>query len=638
MRVTWSILLAIVSIGTGMSGLVAARGAEPAWWSLALLDRDRTLWLATGDGRQRQPVANDLAVSRVLWSPEGGRLALAGVQDGTPVIGIVTTGAEPTTRIVGRGSEASWSGDGRWLAWRDGESVVIATREGNVVRSVSVAARTLVWSADGRWLAFQRATDESLDGPCPVMELGWIEAASGRVEIVDRAIGQITWVGVAGVAEQPRLVYAGALDARLRWVDPASGASGVLWNGPIETCRMPLLVSGDGQWLGFVDAVGGGDDLILLNLVSGEARRIVDVPVGYPGRQVPSPYVWLDPLARFLYVSRSFPTVVTRIDLVTGERAIAASDPGILVAISPEGERLAFVQNSPGKPPVLVIVEPATGHRETLERIGWAAWEPAAYQPVVFAAWQRTWEREDRPVAAGSAARSWTWGPQPLRVAIEPYVDAPGGRRAVLYWDKARMEVTELAADRGTRWYVTNGLLVRELITGAVQVGDALFEQREPAALPVAGDADDPAGPTYATFRAFLDTPPLPVGAEIRWRLHRDGTVSDDGPGGVFAAVLVPETHHTVADVFWEFLQSQGLVWGETGPVEGKLFEPTFFATGFPITEPYWATVKVGGVVQDVLVQCFERRCLTYTPGNPPGWRVEMGNVGQHYLAWREGW
>jgi hypothetical protein len=107
MRVTWSILLAIVSISTGMSGLVAAREAEPAWWSLALLDRDRTLWLATGDGRQRQPVANDLAVSRVLWSPEGGRLALAGVQDGTPVIGIVTTGAEPTTRIVGRGSEAS---------------------------------------------------------------------------------------------------------------------------------------------------------------------------------------------------------------------------------------------------------------------------------------------------------------------------------------------------------------------------------------------------------------------------------------------------------------------------------------------------------------------------------------------------
>jgi hypothetical protein len=28
-----------------------------------------------------------------------------------------------------------------------------------------------------------------------------------------------------------------------------------------------------------------------------------------------------------------------------------------------------------------------------------------------------------------------------------------------------------------------------------------------------------------------------------------------------------------------------------------------------------------------VLIQCFERRCLTYTPANAPGWQVEMGNV-----------
>src|SRR5690606_18565814 len=29
------------------------------------------------------------------------------------------------------------------------------------------------------------------------------------------------------------------------------------------------------------------------------------------------------------------------------------------------------------------------------------------------------------------------------------------------------------------------------------------------------------------------------------------------------------------------------------------------------------------------------RRCLTYTPDNPPGWQVEAGNVGQHYYEWR---
>jgi hypothetical protein len=28
-------------------------------------------------------------------------------------------------------------------------------------------------------------------------------------------------------------------------------------------------------------------------------------------------------------------------------------------------------------------------------------------------------------------------------------------------------------------------------------------------------------------------------------------------------------------------------------------------------------------------------RVLTYTPSNPVAFRVEMGNVGQHYFAWR---
>ncbi|MCS7051070.1 MAG: peptidase domain-containing protein, partial [Thermomicrobium sp.] len=442
-------------------------------------------------------------------------------------------------------------------------------------------------------------------------------------------------IGWQGDAEQPRLVYAGTADARLRWIDPRTKARGVLGDGAAETCRGPLLTSADGQWLGFLDAASGGDDLVLQNLVTGARRRLEDLPVDYPGFQLPRVTLWLDPLARFLYATRSFPTVVTRVDLVTEERRVVALDPGILVAVSPEGKQLAFVRNAPGKPPVLVVVEPASGRTVTLERIGWAAWAPVAYQPVVFRAWQRTWEREDRPVATGTAARSWTWGPRPLRIAVEPYRDAPGGRRAVVYWDKARMEVTALSGDRATRWYVTNGLLVRELVTGLVQVGDAQFEQRAPAAIPVAGDLDDLSGPTYATFRGLLDASPLPVGTEIRWRIHRDGTVTGDGPGGVRAAVLIPETNHTVADVFWEFLQREGPVWAESGVVEGRLFEPTFFATGLPITEPYWATVKVGGTVRDVLVQCFERRCLTYTPSNPPGWQVEMGNVGQHYLAWR---
>ena len=38
-----------------------------------------------------------------------------------------------------------------------------------------------------------------------------------------------------------------------------------------------------------------------------------------------------------------------------------------------------------------------------------------------------------------------------------------------------------------------------------------------------------------------------------------------------------------------------------------------------------------------MLIQVFERRVLTYTPDNSDGWKVEAGNVGQHYYLCRYG-
>jgi Tol biopolymer transport system component len=80
-------------------------------------------------------------------------------------------------------------------------------------------------------------------------------------------------------------------------------------------------------------------------------------------------------------------------------------------------------------------------------------------------------------------------------------------------------------------------------------------------------------------------------------------------------------TGHNVPRVFRDFIQN--------GPVEG------LFAFGYPITDPYWVRARVGGEDKDVLVQLYERRVVTYTPSNPPAFRVEMGNVGQHYFQWR---
>ncbi|HEX3722660.1 MAG TPA: hypothetical protein VHV31_07700, partial [Nitrolancea sp.] len=94
-------------------------------------------------------------------------------------------------------------------------------------------------------------------------------------------------------------------------------------------------------------------------------------------------------------------------------------------------------------------------------------------------------------------------------------------------------------------------------------------------------------------------------------------------------------TQHNVASVFWDFMNSSGTVYDNGGYTNAKLFNNPFYATGYPLTEAYWTNVLVGGVQKQVLVQVFERRVLTYTPSNPDGWKVEAGNVGQHYYTWR---
>jgi hypothetical protein len=67
---------------------------------------------------------------------------------------------------------------------------------------------------------------------------------------------------------------------------------------------------------------------------------------------------------------------------------------------------------------------------------------------------ERTWLRLDQPVALGAVKRTWFWGPNPLTGLIqEPYHDAPGGQRKVIYLDKTRMEINETEAV-GSTWRV----------------------------------------------------------------------------------------------------------------------------------------------------------------------------------------
>jgi plastocyanin len=144
----------------------------------------------------------------------------------------------------------------------------------------------------------------------------------------------------------------------------------------------------------------------------------------------------------------------------------------------------------------------------------------------------------------------------------------------------------------------------------------------------------------------LMDREPRGGGEVIIEYADRDGVITEDDDR--FAGYAVTDVSgadsygeiegidHNIASVFWDFMNSEGVVYENGEYVDDQpLFLNAFYAVGYPLTDAFWADVMVEGVVQDVLIQCFERRCLTYTPGNPEGWEVESGNIGQHYYDWR---
>lgn len=251
-------------------------------------------------------------------------------------------------------------------------------------------------------------------------------------------------------------------------------------------------------------------------------------------------------------------------------------------------------------------------------------------------AFEQLWQSTD---GQRSDEQSWLWGPQRLWQTQERYAESPRELRWVRYYAKARMEISDPKLSAKSPWYITNGLLVVELVTGRLQIGNAAWREQcvngvcgsEQA---IAGDAV-PANraPRYRDWAEFL-TLNGSTGADLRgqpvtnWLTHETEGVQVWSDSSL--AERYPETSgshrdevtgQTVPAVLWNYVQTQA--------------REALYVFGRPISPAFWTQALVDGVEREVLVQLFERRTLTYTPSNPHGWQVEMGNVGQHALEWR---
>ncbi len=250
----------------------------------------------------------------------------------------------------------------------------------------------------------------------------------------------------------------------------------------------------------------------------------------------------------------------------------------------------------------------------------------AATDPAI----QRAWWKADYPVLTHTAQRSWLWGPDVFSAQQESFAESPGGKRQVDYFDKGRMEITNPDGDRSSEWFVTSGLLVRDMILGAAQTGENTFEPSKPAEVELAGDplSVNPDAPTYASLNhlaAIADgrREPDRIGQAVHETLDRKGNVGvNPSLGGQTTLASYDDvTGHNIAGVFWDWMTTRNYDW--------------LYVIGRPLAEPYWVHTRVAGVEQWVLVQAFERRVLTFNPANDPEWQLEMGNAGRHYYEWR---
>ena len=622
----------LLAAAWGIGGHVSA---APSSAYVAYAGSDGNIWRVSADGLAQAKLTNDGTADFPVWVPGGGQIAYTTRRDQKTTL--VATTTIPLGQIYVMGSDGTnqhsisdGTGDDRFAdVSADGQSVLVV-RDHNfrvVTGTLTIDTQLLTMplaGGAGRVVSSLVSTPQERYDSFPAR----ISPDGTTAVLVREAPGHNSLLVTISLTSGVQSLITPQMDQ-----GAADGTVQYLWpqwtpDGHIVVLRRVYPYNLNGNMLVSMDALGRNAAVLLSNLtfeamangfsVDWTGRNVVGARAPeMPGGQRPEE-IYLVSLD-----SRAYGTPIADGHAPSFTGALGAPPPPATATPAP----VTPTTPPPGGTPVPGGT-PLPAGTPVIQTA-----DPLFYQ---------VWERVDRPVLEGKAGRSWTWGPAARTGGLqEPYAGVPGDQRLVQYFDKARMELNP--AQGGKPAFVTNGLLVVELLSGRIQVGTDQYTTQAPSTQVIGGDGADNPSPSYAALGKVAslqgENQAAPaVGQPISATLSTTGAVGSDPALAPRAKVaqFIPQTGHNIPDVFWTFLNQQGLVY-VNGAYSQETIYDWVFTMGYPITEAYWTKQAIGGKTVDVLVQAYQRQVLTYTPANAPVWQVQLGNVAQHYYLWRYG-
>jgi TolB protein len=139
---------------SGGNATELGRGSRPIWspnGKSVLYQNGFKIWVMGADGAGARAIAPADRYANAEWSPDGRTIAY---QYRGGIYVIPSTGGQPR-RVAKSGSQPAWAPDSRRILFRDRATLYIGDRATTPPRSLGVpVGQVATWSPDGRWIAF----------------------------------------------------------------------------------------------------------------------------------------------------------------------------------------------------------------------------------------------------------------------------------------------------------------------------------------------------------------------------------------------------------------------------------------------------------------------------------------------------